>query len=733
MTELRRQLCQFAKPLSVALALSAVANTGIADSIRQTQSVEPTGRLIVKYRTASQPWQTPRGSKRFLRSTLRDNRQLSLERSLSSHTELVWADFAPELKDLKARAEALNDVADVEYASVEYRRFALLQPNDPLYQGNSFPGNQSYLYDGVYSMRAPGAWDITTGSSSSVIAIVDTGVLPDHPGLTNRSVPGLGYDFVSPDGPGDFFSANDNDGRDNNPFDPGDPCNTEPSTWHGSAVASVAAGNSNDAEGAAGVDWNAQLLHARALGICGGTDADIIDAIRWSAGLSVPGIPDNQNPANVVNVSLGGPTECTRAWQDVIDDLAQRDVVVVMAAGNENNNALRSAPANCANVITVGSSTLNGNVDSLFSNYGLKVAIATSGRNIIGASNRGVDSNNPDGNFYRTETGTSFSAALVSGAVSLMHSLDPNLGPSAVRALLHQSATEFAAGTNCDLFYCGAGILDLSRTMAMLRDGNFDRDRNFELELIQSQALPASLQQSTDASLFGFRDIRYFAIDIPERGLFQAESSGDGDIYGYLLNPQLSVVALDDDSGDATNFRVAALVEPGTYYLAVERARHRLSDGELQFAVSANVSSNQPEPFTFTPATNVNANALLRSNTITVDGLVGNSIVTISDGFYSLNGGALTTTPAVIRNGDTLMLAVQSPGAIDSTNIATVSVGAYTTSFSATTGDDSQIFAAGGSAGSAGCTINKGAAFDPLLLLSLLLAGTALRRRPANG
>ena len=79
------------------------------------------------------------------------------------------------------------------------------------------------------------------------------------------------------------------------------------------------------------------------------------------------------------------------------------------------------------------------------------------------------------------------------------------------------------------------------------------------------------------------------------------------------------------------------------------------------------------------------------------------------------------------------MIAVQSPGAIDSTNIATVSVGAYTTSFSATTGDDSQIFAAGGSAGSAGCTINKGAAFDPLLLLSLLLAGPALRRRPANG
>jgi len=191
----------------------------------------------------------------------------------------------------------------------------------------------------------------------------------------------------------------------------------------------------------------------------------------------------------------------TRAWQDVIDDLAERNVVIVMAAGNENNNALRSAPANCANVITVGSSTPDGSVDALFSNYGLKVATATAGRNIISASNRGANVSDPDGSFYRAETGTSFSAALVSGAVSLMHSLDPSLGPSEVRALLHESATDFAAGSNCDLFYCGAGILDLSRAVTMLRDGNFNRDRNFELELIQNLSVPLSLEQSVEASL----------------------------------------------------------------------------------------------------------------------------------------------------------------------------------------------------------------------------------------
>jgi len=192
------------------------------------------------------------------------------------------------------------------------------------------------------------------------------------------------------------------------------------------------------------------------------------------------------------------------------------------------------------------------------------------------------------------------------------------------------------------------------------------------------------------------------------------------------------VVALDDDSGDRRNFRVASLVEPGTYYLAVERSQHRFSDGEVQFALSSSLSSNRPEPFTFTPATDANANALLRSNTVTIEGLSGSSIVSVSDGFFSLNGEILTTVPAEIRNGDTLMLAVQSPGAIDSTNTVTVSVGTYTTGFSVTTGDDSQIFSAGGNAGSAGCTINKSAPFDPLFLLSLLMAGTALRRRPAR-
>lgn len=722
----------------VALAENTDLVAGDSPTAMSWQQSEPTGRLIVKYLSANKPWQSPRGSKKFIRDSLRGTYQLELERNLTDVKELVVAEGfeshqTSNIERLRLQAQALSSQNQVEYASIEYRRYPLAAPNDPLYQGTQPPGNQSYLYAGDFSLHAPGAWDITTGTSSSVIAIVDTGVLPNHPEIKNRSVAGLGYDFVSADSPNDYTSANDGGGRDPNPIDPGDACNGGSSSWHGTGVASAAAGNSNDGEGIAGVDWNAQLLHVRALGVCGGTDADIIDAIRWSAGLPVTGVPDNPTPANVVNLSLGGLTECTNAWQDVIDELAELNVVFVMAAGNESRNAFRSSPGNCANVITVGSSTTDGDVDARFSNYGLKVTTATGGRDIVVASNSGRNTMDPNGNSYQTEIGTSFSAAIVSGAISLMHSLNPDLGPSGVRALLHESSTSYAVGSDCDLYHCGAGILDLARALTFLRDGNYNPDRNAAAELIANQSTPIELEKETNATLFGYKDIRYFAVDVAESGLLQAQSSSDTDLYGYLLNSDLSVVALDDDSGDAFNFRVASLADPGTYYIAVERESHRRSDAEVQFVLSVSVSSDAPTPFTFEAEPEVAANAIVSSNKVTITGLQNESVVTVSDGFYSLNNQDPVNTPSTIRNGDTLQVVLQSPGSPMGVSTATVTVGAYSTSFMVTTSENgigaaTNHFAGGGRLLN-GCTIADTAAFDPLFLLILAAIFAVLVRR----
>ena len=505
-------------------------------------------------------------------------------------------------------------------------------------------------------------------------------------------------------------------------------------------------------------DWNARLLHARALGICGGTDADIIDAIRWAAGLPVTGIPDNPTPANVVNLSLGGPTECTRAWQDVIDELAERNVVFVMAAGNEASNALRSAPANCANVITVGSSTPAGSVDESFSNYGLKVTVSTAGRNILAASNRGFDSADPEGHTYTSEIGTSFSAALVSGAISLMHSLDPDLGPSGIRAVLQESATPYAAGGNCDLYHCGGGIMNLSRALSTVRDNNYDPQVDTAQQLINNQSTAISFQEEVAATLFGYKDVRYFSVTVSETGLLQTESTGNEDLYGYLLNSELSVIALDDDSGASRNFRVASLVQPGDYCIAVERERHRINDGEVPFTIQTLLSSDAPDPFSFTQISDAISRDVVQSNVVTISGLQGDSVVTISDGFYSLNDGPLTNSPATIRNGDTVQVATQSPGSAGGSTTATVTVGAFSTDFTVITeggssdrnadgdsGDDTN-FTIGGdesvntetginTSGGAGCSIAGAgsATLDPLFLLTLLaMTATLLRRRSST-
>jgi len=647
-----------------------------------------TGRLIVKYRHEELPSHLVRDPAKLKRWKFRKRQGLTFNRNLDSRQELLKHKDNPTLAELKARALALAQSDDIEHVSVEYRRFALVQPNDELYAGQSWPGNQSYLYNGAYSLNAPGAWDITTGSTSTVIAIIDTGVLANHPDLQSRSVDGLGYDFVSADAPDDFTSARDGDGRDNDPTDPGDPCEKDGtiSSWHGTAVASVAAGNSNNNEGITGVDWNALLLHARALGSCGGSDADIIDAIRWSVGLSVPDVPLNPNPARVVNLSLGGLTECTPAWQELIDELSARKVTLVMAAGNGASNAMRTAPANCAGVITVGSSTADGDIDSDYSDYGIKVTTATHGQAIIAASNSSSDTANEDGNIYTAETGTSFSAALVSGAVGLMYSINSDLNPNQIRALLNDSATPYAIDSECDRYFCGAGILDLSRSIQKLSNGNYDRSKDTSKEVIDANATDMELSLPIDTSLFGYKDTRYFKLTVPESGLLLVESESEYDLYGYILDEDLSVLALNDDDGSLRNFKVAAVVDAGTYYIAAERSVHQSIDAEAPFTLTSTLSNDRPSPFAFESIENALPSDLVISNKVIIDGLDEESTLTVQGGYYSVNNRDFDYVPVRINNGDTLEIVVQTASAYSTPIVSTITVGTYSTEFKVTTG-----------------------------------------------
>ncbi|TSP14740.1 MULTISPECIES: MprA protease, GlyGly-CTERM protein-sorting domain-containing form [Cupriavidus] len=355
-------------------------------------------------------------------------------------------------------------------------------PNDP-----EFAGNQTYMglpSQVVGAANLTRAWDRSRGSSSIVVAVVDTGYLP-HPDLVDRLVPG--YDFIS----SATVSQDNVDGRDSDPTDPGDfvpagqTCQDGSgqanSTWHGTRVASVLGALTNNGVGIAGVDWAARIQPVRVSGRCGALLSDTVDGMRWAGGLAVPGVPANATPAKVVNVSLGGGS-CSSIEQQAVNDLNAAGVVVVAAAGNSAGAV--EAPADCTGVIAVTAHANDGE-NASFANVGPQVALSAPGGG-CGNSRVVMIGNTPTcstpggsslirtlsnsgtttaGNFVISNSaGTSFAAPMVSGVVSMMFAVNGALTPAQVTAGLKSSARPHPANTYCtasaNVGKCGAGLLD---------------------------------------------------------------------------------------------------------------------------------------------------------------------------------------------------------------------------------------------------------------------------------
>ena len=360
--------------------------------------------------------------------------------------------------EAKSLARSLEGNPEIEYFEPDLRMQPVLVPNDPLYASQ---WNYQSPPSEMGGVNLPPAWDITTGSASVVAAVIDTGSLPSHPDLAGRYVGG--YDFMS-----DPVFANDGNGRDSDPSDPGDwvtsaegslyGCAPHNSTFHGSHVAGTIGAASNNATGVAGVNWVSKILPVRVLGKCGGFGSDIADGIRWAAGLSVPGVPANPNPAWVLNLSLGGYAcdsngqncGCGNTFQNAINAAVSAGAVVVVAAGNDNRPALESSPGNCNGVITVAATGRQGQKAS-YSNFGSLVEISAPGgadnQTILSTLNTSAFSPDPLNNTYAHYAGTSMAAPHVTGIVSLMLSRNPSLTPAQVMSILQTTARPFPTGT----------------------------------------------------------------------------------------------------------------------------------------------------------------------------------------------------------------------------------------------------------------------------------------------
>ncbi|MFN3705508.1 MAG: S8 family serine peptidase [Thermoflexales bacterium] len=371
-----------------------------------------------------------------------------------------------EARRIAARIQALPQV---EYAEPDLWLQPLsVLPNDPLFSSQWHYALTPTLN---YGINLPPAWALITGSASIVVAVIDTGVLFNHPDFSGKLLPG--YDFIS-----DVTVANDGDGRDNDASDPGDwtgtgsgsgcPPNNCPSSWHGTHVAGTISAATNNGLGVAGVGWGTPILPVRVLGSGGGMLSDVADGILWAAGLSVPDVPDNPHPAKVLNLSLGGfsPT-CPNTLQSAINAARAQGALIVAAAGNNPFTQADSfTPANCANTLTVAATNKVGN-RTWYSSVGSVVAIAApggdSGGAILSTGNSGTTS--PAAHTYTYKVGTSMAAPHVAGVAALVWSANPALTPAQVTFILTNTATPFPFGSSCAVG-CGSGIVNAYRAVS---------------------------------------------------------------------------------------------------------------------------------------------------------------------------------------------------------------------------------------------------------------------------
>ena len=543
---------------SLLLAMPAFAGEVFLDGLASAPTHQ---RFIVTYRDGS----TELASANVLGTSLRaaanavpakGGRALGLSslRRLAVGPELVKADRALD----RAEAEILMRrlAADPNVVSVEVDQLLrpTLTPNDTRLSEQWGFGTTSA------GINVRPAWDQSTGSGV-VVAVIDTGIT-NHPDLNANILPG--YDFIS-----DTFVSRDGNGRDANANDEGDwnPVANEcysgspvsNSSWHGTHVAGTIAAVTNNATGVAGTAFNAKVLPVRVLGRCGGYTSDIADAIVWASGGTVSGVPANANPAEVINMSLGGSGTCSTTYQNAINGAVSRGTTVVVAAGNSAANVSGSVPANCANVVAVAATTSAGSKAS-FSNYGTGIDVSAPGQSILSTLNSGTTT--PGTASYASYNGTSMASPHVAGVVALMQSVAPSaLSPATVESTLKSTASALPGSCSGG---CGAGIVNANAAVTAAKGGGGGSGGS----TLTSGVPVSGLAGATGASL-------NYTIAVPAgRSTLTvkiAGGSGDADLYvrfgsaptdaTYACRPYLS--------GNNETCTISA-PSTGTYYIRVK-------------------------------------------------------------------------------------------------------------------------------------------------------------------
>ncbi len=401
--------------------------------------------------------------------------RLDYLKSITTHSHVALTSQNLSRAELFVLAKQLEQDPRVAYAEIDEIAQPLLTPTDPDYASQQW--HYKATTDAVGGANLPAAWDTKTGTGV-VVAVLDTGYRPHADLAANLVLPG--YDFIA-----DIPTANDGDGRDAIALDPGDATATSTcvtsSSWHGTYIAGIVAALGNNGVGGVGVAFGAKVLPVRVLGVCGGYSSDVAAGMRWAAGLSVPGVPANANPAKILNLSLGSSGTCDQTtYQDAINAVRAAGSVVIAATGNDGAATI-GQPANCSGVIAVTAHTRLGD-NASYANIGAGTTLSAPGggfgTSVLGSGDKVYSTYNtgtygpvasPGGDSYKLLQGTSLAVPHVAGVAALLAQSNLSITPDTLQSILVNSTRPHPLGTFCaSRSDCGTGLLDAAKAVVRL-------------------------------------------------------------------------------------------------------------------------------------------------------------------------------------------------------------------------------------------------------------------------
>ncbi|MDP2916152.1 MAG: S8 family peptidase [Candidatus Aminicenantes bacterium] len=354
----------------------------------------------------------------------------------------VYVVRIPEDATVEEMVEAFGRNPDVAYVQPNYVYRACLTPNDKYFEDQYALFNKGQQVGWVpgspqgkpsADIKATSAWEETTGAAGVVIGILDSGVDLTHPDLKNK-IKSPGYDFVN----------NDADATDD--------------YGHGTMVAGIAAAETNNYEGIAGVSWNSKILPVKVLNQFGfGDTVAVVNGILWAV----------DNGAQILNLSFGTPARDTALEEALKYAFETKGVFIAAAAGNDNTAVYY--PAAYDRYVCATAATDYNDQRTTWSNFGSEIDVAAPGDKIIStypvalAQAAGFPP-------YKFQDGTSMASAYVAGLAALIRGIKPSLTPSEIMNIIRYSADDVNSSIykGQDVFL-GYGRINMEKALVPLK------------------------------------------------------------------------------------------------------------------------------------------------------------------------------------------------------------------------------------------------------------------------